>query len=68
MADEVIPSRRDAPPVTAVTGGAGWFGQAFLHALVDTDGPWHRAGTIRALCHNDDAAVVIDHGPMPPFW
>lgn len=47
------------PPVLAVTGGAGWFGQALLHALVDPLSEWHRVGTIRVLCKSDQDAAVV---------
>ena len=47
------------PPVLAITGGAGWFGQALLHALVDPLSEWHRDGTIRVLCKSDQDAAVV---------
>lgn len=35
------------PDVTVVTGAAGWLGTGLVHAL--SDGPWSRAGAVRAL-------------------
>jgi nucleoside-diphosphate-sugar epimerase len=56
---ETTPSLGPTPPILAVTGGAGWFGQALLHALVDPSNQWHRDGTIRALCKSDDDVAVV---------
>ena len=53
-----LPTQLEAPAVTAITGGAGWFGQALLHALTTPDNPWFRDGQIRVLCHTDDDAGV----------
>ena len=47
------------PPILAVTGGAGWFGQALLHALVNPSSEWRRVGIIRALCKSDEDAAVV---------
>ena len=43
----VRPAMQPPPDVTIVTGAAGWFGTAFMHAV--TAGAWHRDGIIRPL-------------------
>lgn len=46
--------RREPPELTIVTGAAGWFGRAFVSALLDRDGPAGRPGRVRALLGPDD--------------
>lgn len=54
---------RDSPDVTIVTGGGGWFGQAFLAALVDPKSAHHRAGEIRALAVDRADARLLARTP-----
>jgi nucleoside-diphosphate-sugar epimerase len=51
------PVFRDPPPVTVVTGAAGWLGTALLHALAE------RGGTVRALVrHPAEVDGVLSAG------
>lgn len=59
----VEPSRRDSPDLTIVTGAAGWFGRAFVAALLDRDGPYSRPGRVRALIGPDDDRSVLPDDP-----
>jgi nucleoside-diphosphate-sugar epimerase len=64
MADILL----DDPPVTIVTGAAGWFGSAYLDAIArgrtDGVGPVARAGRLRALvARADDVPRVLDALP-----
>lgn len=66
MAEPLVsppPSRRDAPDLTVVTGAAGWFGRALVAALLDPEGPFARAGRVRALIGPDDDRAVLPHHP-----
>jgi nucleoside-diphosphate-sugar epimerase len=58
------PSLLAEPPVTILTGAAGWFGRAFLDAVgqgrTEGTGPVARSGTVRALvAHPQDVPEVL---------
>ncbi|MEZ5215497.1 MAG: NAD-dependent epimerase/dehydratase family protein [Ilumatobacteraceae bacterium] len=60
-----MPELLQPPQTTVVTGGAGWFGQALLHALADTESIWHRPGALRVLVHQEaDEARVLALAPQ----
>jgi nucleoside-diphosphate-sugar epimerase len=50
-----MPTFRDPPDVTLVTGATGWLGQALLAAFTDAAGA-HRRRAVRALATTPDAA------------
>jgi len=54
---------REPPPLTVVTGATGWFGRAFVTALLDEAGRYGRAGRIRALVTESGDPALLPSDP-----
>jgi nucleoside-diphosphate-sugar epimerase len=60
-----VPKLLDPPALTILTGGAGWFGRAYLAAIAagggDDVGPVARSGSVRVLVQRPvDVGAVLD--------